>query len=152
MCREPASDLRMFVGRIVVDDDVNVELPGNVLLDVFEELKIFLVPMSLLALGEHFSVGDVQCGKQGCRPVALIVAVTPSTYPRPIGNMGCVRSRAWIWLFSSAHKTTAFSGGLRYSPTISRTFSTKNGSVESLKCRWRWGWSPKARQIRCTVW
>jgi hypothetical protein len=40
------------------------------------------------------------------------------------------------------------SGGLRYSPMISRTFSTKNGSVESLKFFYRWGFSPNARQIR----
>jgi hypothetical protein len=34
---------------------------------------------------------------------------------------------------------------------MSRTFSTKNGSVESLKCRWRWGSRPNPRQMRCTV-
>src|SRR5215472_6295984 len=54
-------------------------------------------------------------------------------------------------LFSSTHKTTAFSGGFKYSPTISRTFSTKNGSVDSLKCFCRCGCKPKACQIRCTV-
>ena len=43
---------------------------------------------------------------------------------------------------------SARSGGLRYNPTTSRTFSTKYGSVENLKVSWRWGLSPKARQIR----
>ena len=38
-----------------------------------------------------------------------------------------------------------------YSPTTSRTFSTKSGSVESLKVSTRCGCRPKARQIRCTV-
>jgi hypothetical protein len=33
--------------------------------------------------------------------------------------------------FSSTH-STAFSGGLRYRPTTSTTFSTKNGSADSL--------------------
>src|SRR5260370_20193016 len=56
-----------------------------------------------------------------------------------------------MWLFSSTHRTTAFSGGSKYSPTISRTFSTKNGSVESLKCFCRCGSNPKACQMRCTV-
>src|SRR5467141_3173833 len=56
-----------------------------------------------------------------------------------------------MWLFSSTHKTTAFSGGFKYNPTISRTFSTKNGSVESLKCFCRCGSNPKACQMRCTV-
>lgn len=34
---------------------------------------------------------------------------------------------------------------------MSRTFSTKNGSVESLKWRCRCGSNPNARQMRCTV-
>jgi hypothetical protein len=38
-----------------------------------------------------------------------------------------------------------------YSPTMSRTFSTKSGSVESLKLSVRCGWRPKARQIRLIV-
>jgi len=42
----------------------------------------------------------------------------------------------------------ARSGGLRYSPTTSRTFSTKNGSVESLKVSLLCGFSPKAFQMR----
>lgn len=33
-------------------------------------------------------------------------------------------------------------------PTVSRTFSTKRGSFESLKASLRRGWSPKARQTR----
>src|SRR3989338_4008188 len=34
---------------------------------------------------------------------------------------------------------------------MSRTFSTKNGSFDSLKDRWRCGCTPKACQMRCTV-
>src|ERR1700737_8588 len=68
-----------------------------------------------------------------------------------MGNIGWLRSRAWIWLFSSTHNTTALSGGFRYRPTMSRTFSTKNGSVDSLKCRCRCGSSPNPCQMRCTV-
>ena len=43
------------------------------------------------------------------------------------------------------------SGGSRYSPTMSRTFSTNSGSVESLKVSCRCGCSPKARQMRETA-
>ena len=43
-----------------------------------------------------------------------------------MGSRGRVRSNAWIWVFSSTHKTNALSGGLRYRPTISRTFSIKS--------------------------
>jgi hypothetical protein len=37
----------------------------------------------------------------------------------------------------------------RYSPTTSRTFATKSGSVESLNVSCRCGFNLKARQIRC---
>ena len=68
-----------------------------------------------------------------------------------MGSRGRVRSNAWIWVFSSTHKTNALSGGLRYRPTISRTFSIKSGSDDSLKVSVRWGCSPKARHMRLMV-
>ena len=37
-----------------------------------------------------------------------------------MGSTGAVRSKAWIWGFSSTANTTAPSGGARYSPTTSR--------------------------------
>jgi hypothetical protein len=40
-------------------------------------------------------------------------------------------------LFSSTHNTTARSGGLRYRPTTSRTFSMNCGSLESFQVSWR---------------
>ncbi len=48
----------------------------------------------------------------------------------------------------TAFGTRACSGGFRYKPTISRTLSTKKGSVESLKCLCRWGCKPYVRQMR----
>ena len=49
------------------------------------------------------------------------------------------------------HKTIAFSGGLRYRPTTSTSFSSKRGSPESLNVSTRCGCNPRADQIRCTV-
>ena len=74
-----------------------------------------------------------------------------SAWPGLIGNSGRVRSSAWIWVFSSTHRTNALSGGFRYRPTISRTFSIKSGSDDSLKVSVRWGCSPKARHMRLMV-
>src|SRR5262245_27418555 len=67
--------------------------------------------------------------------------------PSGIGNNGCVRSKAWICDFSSTHNTSARSGGSRYNPTMSRTFSTNSGSGDSLNVSVRWGCSPNTRQI-----
>src|SRR5216683_1464173 len=61
---------------------------------------------------------------------------SPARVPNATGRdtarrlTGCVRSSAWIWLFSSAHNTRARSGGFRYKPTMSRTFSINCGSVD----------------------
>ena len=38
-----------------------------------------------------------------------------------------------------------------YKPMISRTLSTKKGSVDSLKCFCRWGCKPTVRQMRWTA-
>src|SRR5579875_3150644 len=46
-----------------------------------------------------------------------------SLFPKAIGSRGCVRSRAWICVFSSTDSTIAPSGGSRYSATISATFT-----------------------------
>jgi hypothetical protein len=53
-------------------------------------------------------------------------------------------------LFVNA-QTRALVGGLRYSPTMSRTFSMNSGPLESLKVSLRWGASAKARQMRLTL-
>ena len=71
--------------------------------------------------------------------------------PGFIGNDGCVRSSAWIWLFWSTHSTIAFSGGFRYSPTTSVSFSTNRSSADSLNVSTRCGLRLCASQIRCTV-
>jgi len=41
----------------------------------------------------------------------------------------CIRLKAWIWVFSSSAKATAWLGGLRYSPRRSRILVSASGSV-----------------------
>src|SRR6266508_3949793 len=65
-----------------------------------------------------------------------------------IGNVGAVRSSAWICDFSSTHSTSAACGGSRYNPTTSRTLSMNCGSVDSFQVSTRCGFKPNARQIR----
>ncbi len=62
-----------------------------------------------------------------------------------------MRSSAWICVFSSTHSTKACSGGLRYRPTTSTTFSIKCLSLLSLKVRHRCGFKPLLRQTRFTI-
>ena len=74
-----------------------------------------------------------------------------SAWPGRSGSGGRVRSSARTRLFSSTHSTRARSGGARWRPTMSRTFSAESGSVESLKLSARCGRRPEARQARPTV-
>ena len=62
-----------------------------------------------------------------------------------------MRSKAWIWVFSSTQTTTAFCGGFMYSPTTSRTFASNSGSVENLNVSTRQGCKSQRRQILATV-
>ena len=71
--------------------------------------------------------------------------------PGRSGRIGAVRSSAWICDFSSTHNTTAFSGGFRYNPMMSRTLASSSGSVENLNVCRRQGWTPYRRQARATV-
>src|ERR1035438_4416174 len=63
----------------------------------------------------------------------------------PLGSRSqpCARSKAWIDGFSSTHKTKAFSGGLKYSPTMSAAFGPNSGSVLMHQLRRR------CRQMSC---
>jgi hypothetical protein len=45
---QPCSDGCRFVGGVVVHDDVDVEVPGDLSVDLFEETKEFGGPVSLV--------------------------------------------------------------------------------------------------------
>ena len=71
--------------------------------------------------------------------------------PAASGTPAAVRLSAWIWVFSSTQSTSARSGGSRYSPTTSRTFSTNSGSLDSFHESCLCGANPNARQTRETI-
>ena len=89
----------------------------------------------------------------GARHLLLVGRRAPSEpAARMIEAMEQVRPvpSAWIPLFSSTQNTTALAGGFRYSPTTSRSFSTKWGS-DSLNCPTRWGWRPCCDSARARL-
>src|SRR5271168_2257238 len=71
--------------------------------------------------------------------------------PGTIGSEAWVRSKAWIWDFSSMHNTIALSGGFRYNPTTSTSLSSNFGSLDTLNVSIRCGCNPRSDQMRCTV-
>jgi hypothetical protein len=109
------------------------------LVDRGQELLELGGAMLTMQLADDGPVGDVERRGQAGDAVALVVVVRRSGVPGSIASTGWERSSAWIWDFSSTHNTTARSGGLCYSPTISTTFSIHSGSVDSLKVSVRCG-------------
>ena len=72
-----ALDPGMFVGGVVVDDEMDVEGLGHVGVDVAQEGEELLVSMATFALREHLAGGHVQGGEQGCGAVADIIVRHP---------------------------------------------------------------------------
>lgn len=102
-------------------------------------------------VADHGARGEVQRGEQVHGAVAGVVVGGPL---RAGGQQRQGRGGPVDRLdlgFSSTANTAAASGGLRYSPTMSRTLSIRCGSGEILKLSWRQGLSPNARQISATV-
>jgi hypothetical protein len=77
--REPAFGSRMFVGRVVVHDHINVQLCRHILLNLWQEIQVILIAVRLPKLRDHSGFRCVQRGKQGRRSVAPQLCVTPST-------------------------------------------------------------------------
>ena len=83
--------------------------------------------------------GDLQGGEQRGGPVPGVVMGALLGRSGQTRRTGWVRSKAWIWDFSSTQRTTARSGGCRYRPTTSWTLAANCGSVENLKISARQG-------------
>ena len=62
---QPSADLRMFVGGIVIDDEMDLVGSRNVVIEMTQEGEKFLMAVARLTRGEHFAIGDVQGGEQG---------------------------------------------------------------------------------------
>src|SRR3982074_2574111 len=74
-----------------------------------EEADELLVPVALHVAADDGAVEHIEGGKQRrCAMAFVVVGHRPTFF---IGRPGWVRSSAWIWLFSSTERTTAWAGG-----------------------------------------
>ncbi len=60
---KPSSNTGVLVSCVVVDHEMNIQLLRDRRFDVAQELEELLVPMTLLALGQHATRGDVEGGE-----------------------------------------------------------------------------------------
>lgn len=140
MPSQPAFDRWMLVRGVVIDDEMDIKLCRDIGVDLLKKAEILLMSVPTLARGHHIAGCDVQCRKECRGTVADVIVGDPFGIAQSHGKHRlCTVEGLEIWLFSSTQSTIALSGGLRYMPTISRTFSIKKGSVDSWKCRRRCG-------------
>ena len=70
---QPCSDFWLLVGGVVVQDDVDCLVLGHLGLDGIEKADELLMPVPLHVAADHRSVENIERGKQGRGPVALVV-------------------------------------------------------------------------------
>src|ERR1700728_1092200 len=73
MTRDPSLYLRMFVGRVVVDDQGQVEIGIGAFIDGVEEVDPLLMAMTLQAFTDHDSRANIEGGEEGGCAVTLVV-------------------------------------------------------------------------------
>ncbi len=73
MAREPPLDLRMLVGGIIIRDQVQGFVLGDLLVEQPQKRQPFLVAMARQARGDDGALGDIQRGKQGGGPMPFII-------------------------------------------------------------------------------
>ena len=70
---QPDLDFGVFVGDIIVADQVHVQVGGDVPVDVSQKGQEFLMPVTPLTAAQDGAGRHVQGGKQGGGPVSDIV-------------------------------------------------------------------------------
>ena len=148
MAHKPAHHLRRFVGAVVVHDDVDVTGRRQLRVEALEEFQKLLMAMPAMTLADHFPGRDIQGRKQRGRAVANVVVGLAGRDARAHRQQRPRAVQRLHLTFSSIDNTMARSGGHRYSPTMSRTFSTNCGSADSLNVSTRCDCSPNVCQMR----
>ena len=73
MSGQPGTYFRLFMGRIIIEDDVDGLVSGHFGLDGVEETDELLMPVALHVATDHRAVEDVERGEQGGGAIALVV-------------------------------------------------------------------------------
>ena len=80
---EPGFDRWRFVGGVIVEHQMDVEIGRHGLLDLRQEFAEFDCAVALVAAADDPTGSDVQGGEQRGRAVALVVMAAPLDLPRP---------------------------------------------------------------------
>ena len=80
---QPCPNLRMLVGRVVVDDQVQGHITRALTIDVLQKPQPFNVRVSGRRLADNLAVEIRQCGEKGERAVPNIVVCLSADMPHP---------------------------------------------------------------------
>ena len=69
----------MFVCAVVVEDEVQGDVPGKLGVQVPQELQELIMPVPRIALPDDTTLDDLKCGKQGGCAVAKVVVSVSAT-------------------------------------------------------------------------
>jgi hypothetical protein len=121
-----------FVSREIVQDDVNLFVPGAEGDDFLEEGDELAAGVASGGFAMNASCGRVQGGIEGeCSVAKVLETVAFGTSGRKRQNrvqpVQCLNRR--LFIFSSTQNTAACRGGFRYNPMISAALVSKSGSL-----------------------
>ena len=111
---EPAGNLGVLVGRIVVANDVKLELGSDLLIDLAQGGQPLLMAMARSGVGKYLAGKVVQGGKEGHRSMAIVVVGLGA-------NVSLAQRQAGLRLTSSSRRAKRYLawGGahVRFFPT-----------------------------------
>lgn len=70
---KPSLHFRVFVGSVIIHDQMQLKMLGRFAIDLFEKLQPLLMPVLSLDAADQASLKIIQCSDQGDRAVADIV-------------------------------------------------------------------------------
>jgi hypothetical protein len=141
----------MFVGGVVVEDEVEIEVLRRLPIDGPQEAQELVMAVALHALSDHRTGGDIQRGKQGGGPMPLVVVrhgASPALLHRQ-PRLGAIECLNQALLVDAQHQ--GFVRRVEVEADDILHLSTNCLSFDNLKPRVRCGFSPCAFQIRCTL-
>jgi len=151
MSCQPRLHLWVFVGRVVVNNHVDVEVLRSLPVDKPQKLDPLLVPVLRQAGCDQSPLGHFNRRETALsfHSVWSRASSCRSAQDRLAGSSGCGRSPESGFFIRAEHESMF--GGLRYSPTPSVSFSTNWGSLLNLNMRLRCGFSSFALHTRWTL-
>jgi len=138
------------MGGVVVEDDVDRLVGGNLALDSVEKADEFDMAVALHAAADDCAVEHAECSEQGCGAVPLVIVrhgLAASGLDRQTG-LGAIERLDLAFVIDRQHHGVG--RRIDIEPTTSVSLAAKLGSRERLKVRSRCGCSLCACQMRCT--